>query len=358
MRIHHLLPIALMAGLPAFLAAPALADPTVTVNGAPVTLSPAPTERGGRVFVPLRGVFERLGASVVYDSGTINATGNGRTISLRVGSTDASINGQPQVLDVAPFIIGASTYVPLRFVAQALGATVNYDQANQLVAIAMTSPTPPPAPVPERQAPPPPPERSHLRLGNLQPQNGGYVGSVRPTIEGLFADGSADPNSLRIALDGLDITASTTRSPNGFVYSPPSDLLSQPHQVRVIGRDEHGARFDLAWTFTSGSEQIRNSIRELRPNNGEAVSNTFTVSGRTLPNSALTIDAGAEVVIGGVVAFGGDHLRIETNADGNGYFSREVRLNAGSGQVVTLVVTSTEPRTKSSVRERRQFPIR
>ena len=50
----------------------------------------------GRVFVPLRGVFEQLGASVVYSNGTIDANGNGRDISLQIGSTQATVNGQPQ----------------------------------------------------------------------------------------------------------------------------------------------------------------------------------------------------------------------------------------------------------------------
>src|ERR1700686_4095110 len=107
----------------------------ITVNGAPLNLNPPPTERAGRVFVPLRGVFENLGASVVYASGVINATGRGHTVSLRIGSQQATVDGQQQTVDVAPFIVGASTYVPLRFVSQALGATVNYDGSNNLVAI-------------------------------------------------------------------------------------------------------------------------------------------------------------------------------------------------------------------------------
>ena len=100
---------------------------TVTINGQPLYLSPGPIERAGRVFVPLRGIFERLGATVVYASGTINATKGATTISLQIGSTQATVSGQPQTLDVAPFIVGATTYVPLRFIAQSLGAQVGYD---------------------------------------------------------------------------------------------------------------------------------------------------------------------------------------------------------------------------------------
>jgi hypothetical protein len=82
---------------------------TVIVGGQPLYLNPGPIERAGRVFVPLRSIFERLGASVVYQSGTINATRHGQAISLQIGSTQATVNGQMQYLDVAPFIIGATT---------------------------------------------------------------------------------------------------------------------------------------------------------------------------------------------------------------------------------------------------------
>jgi hypothetical protein len=148
---------------------PALAI-SVTVNGNPVNLSPPPIERAGRVFVPLRGLFEQLGASVVYENGVINATAGSQTVSLTIGSQQATVDGAPQTVDVAPFIVGASTYVPLRFVSQALGATVNYDGANQIVAVSTASapsesyaPPPsyataavdiPPPPLPEYEQPP------------------------------------------------------------------------------------------------------------------------------------------------------------------------------------------------------------
>jgi hypothetical protein len=109
----------------------------VTINGNAVDVEPAPITQAGRVFVPLRGVFEQLGASVVYDAGHINATGNGRNISLQIGSTQATVDGQPQTIDVAPFIIGASTYVPLRFISESLGASVDWDDADSIVAITM-----------------------------------------------------------------------------------------------------------------------------------------------------------------------------------------------------------------------------
>ena len=121
-----------LAVLPVLVAAQSV---TVIVNGQHMNFTQPPIERSGRVFVPLRGVFEQLGASVVYSNGQINATGNGRTISLTIGSTQATVGGQPTLMDVAPFIVGATTYVPLRFISQALGASVNWDDSTSTVTI-------------------------------------------------------------------------------------------------------------------------------------------------------------------------------------------------------------------------------
>jgi hypothetical protein len=123
----------------ALFVAPLRADAQVgiTINGNAVNVQPEPIVQAGRVFVPLRGVFEQLGASVVYSSGQINATGNGRNISLQIGSTQATVDGQPATIDVAPFIVGESTYVPLRFISESLGAGVSWDDSTNTVSISM-----------------------------------------------------------------------------------------------------------------------------------------------------------------------------------------------------------------------------
>ena len=109
----------------------------VQLNGTALSLHPTPIVRAGRVFVPLRGVFERMGATVVYDNGQINATDRGHTVSVSIGSTRAIVDGRAETLDVAPFIIGASSYVPLRFLSQSLGAQVRWDPTDDVVVITM-----------------------------------------------------------------------------------------------------------------------------------------------------------------------------------------------------------------------------
>ena len=326
---------------------------SVTLNGSPVTLSPAPEERAGRVFVPLRGVFERLGASVVYANGTINAQGNGHAVSLHIGSTQATVDGQPQTLDVAPFIVGASTYVPLRFVSQALGASVNYDAANRIVALTSAGGG--------SGGPPPPPgtggtPASPLVLRGERPARGTSVDARRPTIEAQFAGAQADPNTLRVMLDGLNVTDQASRSPNGIVFSPPSDLQSQRHDVSVSGRDLSGRPFDRSWSFTSGSAGVSNSISELRPPDGATVARQFVVRGRTLPNARVVVQVGAvntptaRDVVGQILGVGGANtsVRSEVIADGDGAFAAPISLNVRSGQSITLIVDSTDARTQSS----------
>lgn len=121
----------------ALAASPALAQ-RVVVNGNPVMFSgQGPIEHNGRVLVPLRGVLEQLGANVRYDSAAreVHAVKNERHIDLPIGSRMATVDGRSVTLDAPARIVNGSTMVPLRFVAESLGAQVNYNSATDTVAI-------------------------------------------------------------------------------------------------------------------------------------------------------------------------------------------------------------------------------
>ncbi len=83
---------------------------------------------GNTVLVPMRSVFEWLGASVTYKGGHIKAVRGGRSVALQVGSRQATVGGQPLELAAAPALRGGTTYVPLRFVAESMGASVAYQR--------------------------------------------------------------------------------------------------------------------------------------------------------------------------------------------------------------------------------------
>lgn len=96
-----------------------------------------PTIVNGRTLVPLRSIFEAMGASVGWklDTQTVTAVKSGTTVVLPVTSAAATVNGQVIQLDVPAKIINGRTMVPLRFVSEAFGATVNWDDISQIVTI-------------------------------------------------------------------------------------------------------------------------------------------------------------------------------------------------------------------------------
>jgi hypothetical protein len=93
----------------------------------------------GRTLLPLRALFERLGAQVQWDGATqtITATRGQRRVQLQVGSTLATVDGTPVTLEAPPLIVQERTYVPLRFVSEALGSYVGWDGEHQIVSIAL-----------------------------------------------------------------------------------------------------------------------------------------------------------------------------------------------------------------------------
>lgn len=108
---------------------------TITVNNAPLTTLVPPAIVEGRTMVPMRAVFEALGASVTWDGNEqlIIATSGTLLIVLKIGSDTLNYcdiaTGETNVstLDVAPFITDGRTLVPLRAVSEALGASVLWD---------------------------------------------------------------------------------------------------------------------------------------------------------------------------------------------------------------------------------------
>jgi len=118
---------------PAFAAQPI----RVTVDGFKLDFDVSPILENGRVLVPLRAIFEKLGAEVNWDDNSkkITAVKDNKTVSLVVGEKAAYIDGQPVQLDVPAKIIKGRTLVPVRFISEALGNEVIWKQDSKFVAI-------------------------------------------------------------------------------------------------------------------------------------------------------------------------------------------------------------------------------
>ena len=122
--------------------AAALADtPKVFYNGVEMTFDVAPYISEDRTMVPFRAIFEKAGAEVTWDEETqtviaVKQEGDSaKSITLQVGNTTAFVGSEGKALDKAAEIIGDRTFVPLRFVMEALEAEVTWDQESYSVYI-------------------------------------------------------------------------------------------------------------------------------------------------------------------------------------------------------------------------------
>lgn len=118
----------------------------VRVNG--VMVNPGKVFHS-RTMVPTRGVLEKLGVEVrwVPASRSVIASNADTTIVLWIGRPTAQVNGRDLPLDTPPFIEAGTTYVPLRFIAEAMNAKVGYDSATNTASVDLgvqtTEPTKP-----------------------------------------------------------------------------------------------------------------------------------------------------------------------------------------------------------------------
>ncbi len=109
----------------------------VLLDGKEISMDVRPVIENGRTLVPLRAIFEALGARVSWDGSTKTATAvrDGTEIRLVIDSDAALKNGEKKRLDVPARIHDGRTLVPLRFVSEALGARVDWDAAAYAVII-------------------------------------------------------------------------------------------------------------------------------------------------------------------------------------------------------------------------------
>lgn len=115
--------------------------PRVVIDGQQVSFDAAPVIDNGRVLVPLRAIFEQMGARVDWDedSATAAAVKGDVTVKVTVGSTAPTINDKPQTIDVPAQIMDSRVYAPLRFVCEAFGGTVTWDQSAYTASVTTTA---------------------------------------------------------------------------------------------------------------------------------------------------------------------------------------------------------------------------
>lgn len=115
--------------------------------------------RGKTILVPLRSMFEQMGATVSYNSSTktVDVSKPGADVQVTVGKSEVVINGEARPLDVPPEIYKGSLVVPVRVISEGMGAYVLWVADKRLVVVRyLNAPvaTPPPStPIPATPAP-------------------------------------------------------------------------------------------------------------------------------------------------------------------------------------------------------------
>ena len=124
------------------LSMPVFADDVITVlvNGEQVTFTDvAPYIEEGRTLVPMRTIFETLGAVVEWDGETKTIISydpvSNVSITMQADSKTMFINEEPVELDVPATIVGDRTVVPLRAIAEGMNSNVGWDQDTKTVTI-------------------------------------------------------------------------------------------------------------------------------------------------------------------------------------------------------------------------------
>ena len=112
-------------------------DINYTVNGITKTADAVPAVNNSRTYVPYRLVAEAFNARVQWDATTkqVTISDGGITIVMTVGSKSYTVNGETRQMDAEAYINNGRTMTPIRFIAEALGAKVDWNTQNKVVTI-------------------------------------------------------------------------------------------------------------------------------------------------------------------------------------------------------------------------------
>ena len=104
-------------------------DIAVYIDNRPLYLEDRPIIQTERTLASMRGFFEALGAVVGWEPDTRTAVGSrgGITVRVPIDSMAPTVNGEVRTISVPAQIINGRTYIPLRFVSEALGDEVVWE---------------------------------------------------------------------------------------------------------------------------------------------------------------------------------------------------------------------------------------
>ncbi len=111
--------------------------PYIKLNNSILGFETPPVIEDGSTLVPIRFLFEQMGAQVDWEQATRTATisQNNTTVSFTIDDPTAFVNGAPATMTVPARLINGKTMVPLRFLSENLGYTVDWNEGSRTAII-------------------------------------------------------------------------------------------------------------------------------------------------------------------------------------------------------------------------------
>lgn len=227
---------------------------TIYVNEQRLQCDVAPYIENGRTMVPMRKIFEALDAKVDWEgtTQTITATKDDIVIILQINNSTMKNNGVDEVLDVAPAIVGSSTFVPIRAVSQSLKANVEWLGQNQSVYIN--------SPELFKQA-----SENIIKTVTMYAPDGRNIDVLETEIEAYKNVGwYIEPVTQMYALDGRTIYVPDSEVEAhknvGWYLTPVTTMYAPDGRTIVISQDEVTAYQNVGWYETEAQAQAANKV--------------------------------------------------------------------------------------------------
>lgn len=251
----------------------------VLVDGDPVMFDQPPIIEGSRVLVPLRGIFEKMGATVEWRpaSRTVLAARGTTLVELTIGSRIAKVSDRPVTLDVPALIIRGRTLVPLRFISESLGAQVEWHPAARTVLIntGAGAGSPPPASPPSST-----PQTTSLK-GVITAVQSAQSAQDQPRV--TIESGSLS-TTIRVSTDTA-ITRVETASGTGGSVGVAALRVGDDAEVTLAG--DVATRIRATYTATTGRiEAVAGVSRTLVLTDGRSI--------RYIPALAVLVNGQAQ----------------------------------------------------------------
>jgi len=175
----------------------------------------------GTLMVPLRSMFEQMGATVAYDaaSKSVTAQKEGAQVQVTLGKNEVIINGESRPLDVPPMMYKGALMVPVRVISEALGAYVEWEPTQRVAVVRYLPPTPVPTPAPT-EAPTAVPTPSPTPVPTAAPSLGFVqAGYTFGKVYNEFAAGETDKSGNSGGTSGSGFSIASVIS-GAYTFNP------------------------------------------------------------------------------------------------------------------------------------------